>query len=193
MFLLQGGWLERYCHSTWYKQECSWVPKIKEGKIQSYTGQTQTIVKNFQCAWSASSKGRNSSVSEINMHTITMVFCYNSSFSILALERFACSSFMVWRVVVSGISQGLRSSDRYIHKNGSYTQYSPTVLKQENSSPHSSLLCWLSFLSFTLFLKRILLLAVQVSHASSPLSSFFCVWKTTLAFLYHKGSISMQF
>lgn len=152
MFLLQGGWLEGPCHSTWYKQECSWVPKIKDGKIQLYTGQAQTIVRNCQCAWSASSKGRNFSVSEINMHTITMVFCYKSSFPVLGFGKDSLAPLSWSEEKLSLVfSQGPRISDRYIHKTGSHTQYSPTVLKQENSSPHSSFLCWLSFHSSTLF------------------------------------------
>lgn len=109
--------------NTWYKQECSWVLKIKEWKIQSSTGQTQIIVGNFQCAWSASNKGRNSSaIRNKCAHNHYGFLLQKLFFSSGLWERFTCSPLMVWREVVSGIFSRARISDRYIHKNGSHTQ-----------------------------------------------------------------------
>lgn len=117
--------------------------------------------------------------SEINMHTITMVFCHKSSFSVLGFGKNSLAP-LSWskEKLFLVFSQGPRISDRYIHKNYSHAQYSPTVLEQEIFSPRSSFISPLLavFSCFhTSFFKRVLLLAVQVSHASSPLSSFFCL------------------
>lgn len=64
------------------------------------------------------------------MHTITMVFCYKSSFSVLGFGKDSLAPLSWSEEKLSLVfSQGPRISGRYIHKNDSHTQYSPTVLR----------------------------------------------------------------